>query len=80
MRLLGDTCPFLWLATDDPELSPPARAACRAYPYPPGSFDRRHRLPGELAFVGLCLSSATGKAMYVMGSRSDPDDRAATVA
>ena len=30
MKLLVDTCTFLWLAADDPELSPPARAACRA--------------------------------------------------
>ena len=33
----------------------------------PGPFGRRHRLWGKLAFVGLCLSSATGVAMYVMG-------------
>ena len=33
----------------------------------PGPFGRRHRLWGRLAFVGLCLSSATGVAMYVMG-------------
>ena len=33
----------------------------------PGPFGRRHRLWGKLAFVGLCLSSATGTAMYVMG-------------
>ncbi len=30
MKLLVDTCTFLWLATDDPELSPAARAAGRA--------------------------------------------------
>lgn len=30
MKLLVDTCTFLWLATDALELSPPARAACRA--------------------------------------------------
>lgn len=30
-------------------------------------FGRRHRLRGKLAFVGLCLSSVTGIAMYVMG-------------
>ena len=30
MKLLIDTCTFLWLATDDPELSKPARAACRS--------------------------------------------------
>ena len=30
MRLLLDTCTFLWLATDDPQLSPAARASCRA--------------------------------------------------
>ena len=30
MKLLVDTCTFLWLATDDPGLSPSARAACRA--------------------------------------------------
>ncbi len=30
MKLLVDTCTFLWLAADDPELSHPARAACRA--------------------------------------------------
>ena len=33
----------------------------------PGSFGRRHRLWGKLAFVGLCLSSATGTGLYVMG-------------
>ncbi len=33
----------------------------------PGPFGRRHRLWGKLAFVGLCLSSVTGTAMYVMG-------------
>ena len=33
----------------------------------PGPFGRRHRLWGKLAFVGLCLSSVTGIAMYVMG-------------
>ena len=45
----------------------------------PGPFGRRHRLWGKLAFVGLCLSSATGTAMYVMGSRSDPDALPGTV-
>ena len=30
MKLLVDTCTFLWLAADDPELSPMARTACRA--------------------------------------------------
>ena len=30
MKLLIDTCTFLWLAADAPELSSPARAACRA--------------------------------------------------
>ncbi len=29
MRLLVDTCTFLWLAADDPNLSTAARAACR---------------------------------------------------
>lgn len=29
MNLLLDTCTFLWLAADDPRLSPAARAACR---------------------------------------------------
>ena len=33
----------------------------------PGPFGHRHRLWGKLAFVGLCLSSVTGTAMYVMG-------------
>ena len=33
----------------------------------PGPFGRTHRRWGKLAFVGLCLSSATGTAMYVMG-------------
>ena len=33
----------------------------------PGSFARRHRRWGLLAFVGLCLSSATGTALYIMG-------------
>ena len=28
MRLLVDTCTFLWLATDDPKLSGPARECC----------------------------------------------------
>ena len=30
MKLLVDTCTFLWLAADAPELSPTARTACRA--------------------------------------------------
>ena len=30
MKLLVDTCTFLWLAADGPELSPAARTACRA--------------------------------------------------
>lgn len=29
MRLLLDTCTFLWLAADDPQLTPVARASCR---------------------------------------------------
>ena len=29
MKLLLDTCTFLWLAADDPQLSPTARNACR---------------------------------------------------
>jgi PIN domain nuclease of toxin-antitoxin system len=29
LRLLVDTCTFLWLAADDPKLSTAARAACR---------------------------------------------------
>lgn len=29
MRLLLDTCTFLWLVADAPDLSPRARAACR---------------------------------------------------
>jgi PIN domain nuclease of toxin-antitoxin system len=29
VKLLVDTCTFLWLAADDPQLSPPARSACR---------------------------------------------------
>ncbi len=29
MKLLVDTCTFLWLAADDPELSCTARSACR---------------------------------------------------
>ena len=33
----------------------------------PGSFGRTHRRWGKLAFVGLCLSSATGIGLYVMG-------------
>ena len=33
----------------------------------PGSFGRKHRRWGKLAFVGLCLSSATGTGLYVMG-------------
>ena len=33
----------------------------------PGSFGRTHRRRGKLAFVGLCLSSATGTGLYVMG-------------
>ena len=28
MRLLVDTCTFLWLAADDPQLSTPAKSAC----------------------------------------------------
>ena len=30
MRLLLDTCTFLWLAADDPLLTPAARAGCRS--------------------------------------------------
>ena len=30
MRLLLDTCTFLWLAADDPRLTPAARASCRS--------------------------------------------------
>ena len=30
MRLLLDTCTFLWLAADDPRLTPAARAGCRS--------------------------------------------------
>ena len=33
----------------------------------PGPFGRKHRRLGRLAFVGLCLSSATGIGLYVMG-------------
>ncbi len=33
----------------------------------PGPFGRKHRRWGKLAFVGLCLSSATGTGLYVMG-------------
>lgn len=33
----------------------------------PGPFGRAHRRWGKLAFVGLCLSSATGTGLYVMG-------------
>ncbi len=33
----------------------------------PGPFGRKHRLWGKLAFLGLCLSSATGTGLYVMG-------------
>ena len=33
----------------------------------PGAFGRKHRRWGKLAFVGLCLSSATGTGLYVMG-------------
>jgi uncharacterized membrane protein YozB (DUF420 family) len=33
----------------------------------PGPFGRTHRRWGKLAFVGLCLSSATGTGLYVMG-------------
>ena len=29
MKLLLDTCTFLWLAADDPRLTPTARSACR---------------------------------------------------
>jgi len=29
VKLLLDTCTFLWLAADDPQLSPTARNACR---------------------------------------------------
>jgi hypothetical protein len=32
----------------------------------PGSFGRIHRLWGRLVLAGLCLSSATGIALYVM--------------
>ena len=32
----------------------------------PGSFGRTHRRWGRLVLVGLCLSSATGAALYVM--------------
>ena len=30
MKLLLDTCTFLWLAADDPHLAPAARAGCRS--------------------------------------------------
>ena len=30
MRLLLDTCTFLWLAADDPRLTPAARTSCRS--------------------------------------------------
>lgn len=30
MRLLLDTCTFLWLAADDPRLTPRARSTCRS--------------------------------------------------
>ena len=33
----------------------------------PGPFAPRHRRWGKLVFVGLCLSSATGTGLYVMG-------------
>ena len=33
----------------------------------PGPFGRTHRRWGKFAFVGLCLSSATGTGLYVMG-------------
>ena len=33
----------------------------------PGPFGPTHRRWGKLAFVGLCLSSATGIGLYVMG-------------
>ena len=33
----------------------------------PGPFGRTHRRWGKLAFVSLCLSSATGIGLYVMG-------------
>ena len=33
----------------------------------PGPFGRRHSRLGKLTFVGLCLSSATGTGMYIMG-------------
>ena len=29
MKLLLDTCTFLWLAADDPKLTPTARSSCR---------------------------------------------------
>lgn len=32
----------------------------------PGSFGRVHRRWGRLVFAGLCLSSATGIALYIM--------------
>ena len=30
MKLLLDTCTFLWLAADDPQLTPAARTTCRS--------------------------------------------------
>jgi len=30
VKLLLDTCTFLWLAADDPQLTPEARAGCRS--------------------------------------------------
>ena len=33
----------------------------------PGPFGPRHRRWGQVAFVGMCLSSATGTGLYVMG-------------
>ncbi len=33
----------------------------------PGSFGPGHRRWGRLTFVGLCLSSATGAGLYIMG-------------
>ena len=33
----------------------------------PGTFSRHHRGWGQLTFLGLCLTCATGLALYVMG-------------
>ena len=33
----------------------------------PGTFSRHHRGWGQLTFLGLCLTCATGIALYVMG-------------